>query len=128
MKIPIFIDSGVLYVETLLTRFFITKKERPARQPRVGQRAPERDLVGETSVAFVRKTAGCSFTEVIPVTLSQMEEAGVSRFECSTCKAVRDIKPKRDHVKFPSHPRRMTNTPNQGSRWVKRESTWRLSG
>src|SRR6266568_3150310 len=67
-------------------------------QPRVGQRAPERDPVGETSALSVRKSAGCSFTEVIETTLSQMEETGVSRFECPTCLAVRDIKPKGDRV------------------------------
>ena len=42
---------------------------------RVGQRAPERDPVGETSAPSVRKANGCSFTEVIEVMLSQMEEA-----------------------------------------------------
>ena len=93
-------------------------------QPRVGQRAPERDPVGRTSVPSARKTSGCSFTEEIPVTLVQIEEVGVSRFECPTCLAVRDIRPKGDRVKFPSHPKRMTTTPNQGSRWVKRESAW----
>jgi len=94
---------------------------------RVGQRAPERDPVGETSGAPVRKTTGCSFTEVIDVAHSQREEAEVSHFECPTCKAVREIKSKADRVKFPSHPKRTTNTPNQGVRWVKRESGWRLS-
>jgi hypothetical protein len=92
-------------------------------QPRVGQRAPERDPVGETSTPSVRKTAACPFTEEILVALSQIEEAGVSRFECPTCLAVRDIKPKGGRVKFPSHPKRMTNTPNHGLRWVRRESS-----
>jgi len=94
---------------------------------RVGQRAPERDPVGETDILSVRKTAGCSFTEVISVTPSQMEEAGVSRFECPTCLAVRDIQPKGGRVKFSWHPKRTTSTPNHGLRWVKRESAWKLS-
>ncbi len=96
--------------------------------PRVGQRAPERDPVGETSEVFLRETTRCSFTELIEVPPSQMEETGVSRFECPTCLAVRDIKPKGDRVKFPSHPKRMTTTPNQGSCWVKQEIAWKLSG
>src|SRR5215470_4513715 len=54
-------------------------------QPHVGQRAPGRDPVGEASIPSVRKAAVCSFTEAIPVTLAQMEESGVSRFECPTC-------------------------------------------
>jgi hypothetical protein len=93
-------------------------------QPRVGQRAIVRDPVGETSAFSVRKTAGCSFTEVIRVSPSQIEETGVSRFECPTCKAVRDIQPKGDRVKFPSHPKRTTTTPNHGKRWVRRGSIW----
>jgi hypothetical protein len=96
-------------------------------QPRVGQRAPERDPIGETNVLSARKASGCSFTEVIEVTPAQIEKAGVSRFECPTCLAVRDIYPKGGRVKFPWHPKRTTNTPNQGLRWVKREITWGLS-
>ena len=98
---------------------------KPTR-PRVGQRAPERDPVGETTTSPVRKAIGCPFTEVIVVSLAQVEETGVSRFECPTCLAVRDIPPKGGRVKFPWHPKRTTNTPNQGLRWVKREIAWRL--
>jgi DNA polymerase III delta prime subunit len=97
---------------------------KPTR-PRVGQRALERDPVG-TSAPSVRRATGCSFTKVIEVTLSHVEEAGVSRFECPTCLAVRDIPPKGGRVKFPWHPKRTTNTPNQGFRWAKREIAWRL--
>jgi len=98
---------------------------KPTRS-RVGQRAPERDPVGETAAFSPRKAAGCSFTEVIEVTLSQMIEQEVSRFECPTCLAVREIKPKGDRVKFPSHSKRTTNTSNRGLRWVRLESAWRL--
>ncbi len=98
---------------------------KPTKQ-RVGQRAPERDPVGETSAPSVHQAIGCPFTEAISVTLSQMEEASVSLFECPTCLAVRDIKPRGDRVKFPWHPRRKTTTPNQGLRWVKREIAWKL--
>jgi len=96
-------------------------------QPRVGQRAPERDPIGEMSAPSVRKAIGCSFTEVIEVTLAQIEEAKISCFECPTCLATRDIQPKGGRVKFPWHPKRTTNTPNQGARWVKREIAWKLS-
>lgn len=76
--------------------------------------------------ASVQKSAGCAFTEVIAVILAQLEENGVSRFECPTCLAIREIKPKGDRVKFPAHPKRLTTTPNQGSRWVKRAAAWKL--
>lgn len=99
---------------------------KPTRS-RVGERGPGRDPVGETSAASLWKATGCSFTEIIELMLSQMEEAKVSRVECPTCLAVRDIQPKGDSVKFPWHPKRVTSTPNHGLRWVKRESAWRLS-
>ena len=95
-------------------------------QPRVGQRAPARDPVGETSAGLVQKSAGCAFTEVAAVTLAQLEETGVSRFECPICLAIREIKPKGDRMKFPSHPKRTTTTPNQGVRWVKQGADWKL--
>jgi len=95
---------------------------------RVGQRAPERDPVGAANAPASRQAIGCSFTEEIPVTLSQMEEAGVFRFECPTCRATQTVKPKGGRVKFSWHPKRTTNTPNHGLRWVKRESRlWGLS-
>jgi len=79
-----------------------------------------------TADAFLQMQ-GCSDTKVIEVTRSQMEETGVSHFECPTCLAVRDIQPKGGRVKFPSHSKRMTTTPNRGSRWVKQEIAWKLS-
>jgi hypothetical protein len=93
-------------------------------QPRVGLRAPARDPVGDTSALSVRNTAGCAFTDVIEVTRAQMEETGISRFECPTCLAVRELKPKGGRVRFPSHPKRLTTTPNHGKRWVRRGSRW----
>jgi hypothetical protein len=98
---------------------------KPTKQ-RVGQRAPERDPVGEASAPASSQTIGCHFTKAISVTPAQMEEAGVSLFECPTCLATRDITPtKGGRVKFPWHPRRKTTTPNQGVRWVMRGSSWK---
>src|SRR2546430_1146132 len=94
---------------------------------RVGQRNPGRDPIGETSAPSARAAIRCTFTEVIAVTPSQMEEVEVSRFECPTCLAVREIHPKGETMKFPWHQKRVTNTPNHGVRWVKRESGWSLS-
>ena len=101
----------------------VAPKPAPSR---VGQRAPARDPVGETSAPSVQKSTGCAFTDVITVTRAQLEETGVSRFECPTCLAVREIKPKGGRVRFPSHPKRLTTTPNQGARWVKRAAVWTL--
>jgi len=104
--------------------FLLPQVSPKPTQPRVGQRAPERDPVGDAAASTVHKVIGCSFTEVIAVTLVQIGEAGVSRFECPTCLAVRDIPPKRERVKFPWHPKRTTTIPNHGKRWVRRGSIW----
>ncbi len=114
-------------VETASTTFPMPRVSPKPIPPRVGQRAPERDPVGERAIPEAAKGLGCSFTEVIGVSLAQSEEAGVSHFECPTCLAVRFIPPKGGRVKFPWHPKRTTHTPNQGRRWVKREIAWGLS-
>jgi hypothetical protein len=94
---------------------------------RVGQRAPGRDPVGDTNAFSVRNTAACAFTDVIEVPLVQLEATGISRFECPTCLAVREIKPKGGRVRFPSHPKRLTTTINHGKRWIRRGSRWELT-
>ncbi|WP_220203497.1 hypothetical protein [Reticulibacter mediterranei] len=96
---------------------------------RVGQRASEHDPVGEEGATVELRSISCSFTEVIPVTLTQMEAVGIFCFECPVCLAVRDLHPKeRAVVKFRSHPRRTTSTPNCGKRWVRREGVWKPTG
>ncbi len=102
----------------------VTPKPTPHR---VGSRAPERDPVGEAGATLERKNTGCPFTEVIPVTLAQMEEANLFCFECPVCLAVRDIHPKGAIVRFRWHPRRTTSTPNRGRRWIRREGVWTRS-
>ena len=124
---PLLVVQTEQEAEPVSTSFPMPQVAPKPTKPRVGQHAPERDPVGETSAPSVRKATGCSFTEAISVTLSQMEEVKVSRFECPICLAVRDIQPKGDSVKFLWHPKRTTSTPNRGLRWVKRESAWRLS-
>src|SRR5260370_25693678 len=89
---------------------------------RVGQRAPERDPVGAANAPASRQAIGCSFTEEIPVTLSQMEEAGGFRFECPTCRARQTAKPNGGRVRFSCRSQRTTNTSTDGARRLKRAS------
>jgi hypothetical protein len=48
---------------------------KPTKQ-RVGQRAPERDPVGETSAPVVHQAIGCPFTEAISVTPAETGRGG----------------------------------------------------
>lgn len=100
---------------------------KPTRT-RPGERAPVRDPVGETSATPAQKATGCPFSsEVIALMPSQMKEAEVSHVECPVCLAVRNIEPKGNRVRFPWHPKRLTSTPNQDPRWVRRGNIWEPS-
>jgi hypothetical protein len=93
---------------------------------RVGERAPQRDAVGETSPA-VPSSSTCSFKGMIAISPEQMKGTGISLVECPDCAGTRSLSFSGHTIRFPSHPRRKTNTPNQDERWVKRDSVWRLA-
>jgi hypothetical protein len=93
---------------------------------RVGERAPQRDAVGETS-PVVPSSSTCSFKGMIDISPEQMKGTGISLVECPDCAGTRSLSFSGHTFRFPSHPRRKTNTPNQDERWVKRDSVWRLA-
>ncbi len=93
---------------------------------RVGERAPQRDAVGETSPA-VPSSSTCSFKGIIDISPEQMKGTEISLVECPDCAGTRSLSFSGHTIRFPSHPRRKTNTPNQDERWVKRDAVWRLA-
>jgi energy-coupling factor transporter ATP-binding protein EcfA2 len=92
---------------------------------RVGQRAPSRDPVGET--VQEEKATRCSFSGVIDVRADQIARASVARVECPECGAMRTLHPQGGTTRFPSHPKRLTNSPRNEVRWIRRGTTWELS-
>ena len=62
-------EFGSVYFETLLTRYFVTKKDRPAAQPRMGS-VIER-LFGTTHTEFVYNLLGNTQASKIPRFLSR---------------------------------------------------------
>ncbi|MFL5700938.1 MAG: ATP-binding protein [Ktedonobacteraceae bacterium] len=93
---------------------------------RVGQRAPARDSVGETPPQEEKATR-CAFSGVIGVTQNQMTAVSVAQVECPECGAMRTLHPQRGVMKFPSHPKRLTNSPHHEVRWIRHGTAWALS-
>src|SRR5207302_9963860 len=96
-----------------------------ATQGRIGQRAPLRDPVGETTRE--EKATRCAFSGIIDVTADQIARASVAQVECPECGAMRTLHPQGGTMKFPSHPKRLRNTARGEMRWVRHGTTWELS-
>ena len=57
----------------------------------------------------------------------QLDLTGIRAVECPECGAVRTIRVTAHGVVFPSHTPLVTRSTKEGSRWVKRGTTWVLS-
>jgi hypothetical protein len=102
----------------------LSSKKGPQR--RVGERAPQRDPVGETPTALPSSPT-CSFKGSIDISPEQMKETGISLVECPDCAGTRSLPFSGRTIRFPSHPKRKTSTPNEDERWVKRNAVWKLA-
>ncbi len=101
------------------------------KQGRVGQRAPERDLVGDGSQkAPSTKKPKCSFSGQIDLLASRLQETPGVQVECPTCGALRSIHPKDGAVGvvFPSHDLRLTRSSREDRRWRLHGTLWELVG
>lgn len=99
---------------------------KKGQQRRVGERAPQRDPVGETT-ATLPSDLDCPFKGVLEISPDQMKKTGVSLVECPDCGRARSLTFSGRTVRFPPHTKRKTNTPNKDERWVKRDECWKLS-
>jgi hypothetical protein len=72
----------------------------------------------------------CTFFGVVPIDLKRFEESGVSLVECPGCGRAWTLSPSSGVLRFKSHPKRKTNTPNTGRRWArgKGETDWGVVG
>jgi len=60
----------------------------------------------------------CTFSGVVvPIYLKRFQESDVTLVECPDCQALRTLKPHGGVLRFKSHDRRKTTTPNTGQRW-----------
>lgn len=72
----------------------------------------------------------CTFSGVVPIDIKRFEASGVARVECPNCGRVWTLSPGGGVLRFKSHDKRKTNTPNTGRRWArgKRETDWSVIG
>jgi hypothetical protein len=72
------------------------------------------------------QSAKCTFFGVVSIDLKRFEESGVSLVECPGCRRTWTLAPRSGVLRFKSHDKRKTNTPNTGRRWARgeRETDW----
>ena len=65
---------------------------------------------------------------MVPIEAQRFLDGGTLNVECPECAAMRSLEPRRGVLRFPSHDKRKTRTPQTGQRWVKRETAWEVAG
>jgi hypothetical protein len=90
------------------------------------ERAATRDLVGD-QVQTV-KTPKCPFPGEVSIEAKRFLESGVKLVECPDCLRTRSLSPHNGVIRFPSHDKRKTRTPNTDQRWVMGETAWDMVG
>lgn len=86
------------------------------------ERASARDAVGDQ--VEIRPAPKCTFSGVLPIDLQRFRESGVALVECPDCACMRTLEPRGGILRFKSHDKRKTNTPNTEPRWAKGETDW----
>jgi len=66
----------------------------------------------------------CTFSGEVSIDLKRFEESGVSLVECPGCGRTWTLSPRNGVLRFKSHDKRKTTTPNTGRRWVRGEMDW----
>jgi len=72
----------------------------------------------------------CTFSGVVPIDLKRFEGSGVALVECPKCGRTWTLSPRGGVLRFKSHDKRKTDTPNTGRRWARgeREIDWDVVG
>ena len=90
------------------------------------ERAATRDLVGDQV-----KTANplkCTFPGVVAIEPKRFLESGIKLVECPNCLRTRSLSLHNGVLRFPSHEKRKTHTPNTDQRWAMGEVAWEVVG
>jgi hypothetical protein len=74
------------------------------------------------------KPPKCMFSAVVPIELKRFLDSGIGRVECPDCACMRTLKPQGGVLRFKSHDKRKTRTPNTDQRWARRETSWEVVG
>ena len=90
------------------------------------ERAATRDLVGDQ--VRTAKTLKCTFAGRVEIEPKRFLESGIKLVECPNCASTRSLSPRNGVLRFPSHDKRKTHTPNTDQRWAMGETVWDMVG
>ena len=90
------------------------------------ERAATRDFVGDQ--LETAKTLKCPFAGRVEIEAKRFLESGIKLVECPNCASTRSLSPRNGALRFPSHDKRKTHTPNTDQRWAMGEAAWDLIG
>ena len=75
------------------------------------------------------KTPKCTFSGVVvPIDLKRFLDSDVALVECPDCASTRTLEPHGGVLRFKSHDKRKTHTPNTEPRWARIDSDWDVVG
>ncbi len=104
-----------------------TKPEREAAQADHEPHTMETVLAVGEQVQTV-KTPKCTFPGKVSIELKRFQDSSTQLVECPDCGRTRTLSPSKGMLRFPSHEKRKTNTPNTGKRWTMEKTTWEAVG
>jgi hypothetical protein len=74
-------------------------------------------------------TTRCTFSGVVvPIELQRFLASSTRLVECPDCGATRTLEPRGGVLRFKSHDKRKTHTPNTEPRWARGETAWEVVG
>jgi hypothetical protein len=83
----------------------------------------------QVAVSQPTQSTKCTFSGIVPIDLKRFQESGVSLVECPDCASMRTLEPRGGVLRFKSHDKRKTTTPNTGRRWAKKGNVdWDVVG
>jgi hypothetical protein len=92
------------------------------RVERAATRDPVFDQIRTT------KTPKCTFSGVVSIEPQRFLESSVRLFECPDCARTRTLSLRNGVLRFPSHDKRKTHTPNTEQRWAREKTVWEVVG
>jgi hypothetical protein len=103
------------------------ESERPSEQESVSV-APASPPTNRREKAEEQAPTGkppkCTFSGVVVIELQRFLDSDTHLVECPDCAATRSLKPHRGVIRFPSHEKRKTRTPQASQRWAKGRLDW----
>jgi hypothetical protein len=72
------------------------------------------------------KTPKCTFPGVVSIELKRFQDSDTQLVECPDCGRTRTLSPSKGVLRFPSHDKRKTRTPNTDRRWALGKTAWEV--